>query len=310
MNFKKVMLWVTVAHVLLLAILLFWKPSKTPPPPEMTMLEMIDEVGTVSSSKGPEPIPKVATGPVIGNPDEPPPAPAPEKPTPVSPPPAPEPTPPAVAPEPEVTPAPEPEPQPEPSDFVPTPTPPKPKPKVEKKPATPPNQPKRPQIKVNLKEESRNPNKNSTSPNSKNTSKTTSVKNNSSASSSSQESAQSISQRLGTAIGKSGAGGAVQIGPLSSGGGGNFASYFALIRKQMYDNWNRPVHLMQKDLGALIKITIERDGRISNVSLVSGSGVRAFDESVLAAARRVGKIRDPLPEGLDSQITIRFKLDE
>lgn len=273
------------------------------------MIEMIDAIGPVSSSKGPEPLPQIATGPVLGNPDEPPPS---------SPPPAAisKPQPPAPAPEPAPsspppsTPEPPSEPIEPPNDFAP-PAPAPPKKTVPPK-TSKPSEPKKPQIKVNLKVESRK--NNSTSPsNAPSTSlkKSTSTSSSSASSNSSRENAQSIASQLGSALQKSGAGGAVQIGPLSSGGGsGNFSSYYSLIRKQMYDNWDRPVHLTQKDLSAQIKITIEKDGRISNVTLVSGSGIRDFDESIMTAAKRVGKIREPLPEGLDHEITIRFKLDD
>ncbi len=320
---SKTALWVTLAHFLVLLLIGFWPSAKNSPPPEMTMIEMIDATSATPSSKGPAPTPKIATGPLLGNPDQPPPAAGPTSP----------PTPPPAAAE--KTPLPPPvEKTPEPPVQDPTPesvappteqtddfavketknkTPQEPK-KESKKPSPPDKKPsvsKKTPIKVNLKEVARTGAESEAS-NSKAPSSTSRSSSKNSSSSNTQLSSSEITSRLGAALGKSGSGGAIQIGPLSSPGGGtgNFGSYYDLIRKQMFSAWNRPVHLTQKELTALVKITIENDGRISNVSLVSGSGIRDFDESIVEAARRVGRIREPLPEGLNHEITIRFKLDD
>jgi TonB family protein len=59
-----------------------------------------------------------------------------------------------------------------------------------------------------------------------------------------------------------------------------------------------------------VKITIEKDGRISNVSLLTSSGQSEFDRSIMAAAQRVGRIREPLPEGMEGHVSIRFRLQD
>ncbi|MES2308116.1 MAG: energy transducer TonB [Verrucomicrobiota bacterium] len=331
-RFSKTIFWVTLAHIVVLFVIGFWPTRKVKLPPDVTMIEMIDTVGPIPSSKGPQPEPKVSTGPVLGKPDEPAasaqtkttPAPAPK----AAPAPPPTPTPPPKTPEPvtptpeETPPTPPSKPTPEVNDFAPQDS----KKETKKEPKTPTKstpkktESKRKPVKVNLKEVAR---KNTDSDDDDSDSEETNPsphkpsKNNHSTSHSTQDSdgdssPDAIAARLGSAVGKAGHGGAVQIGPLSipGGGTGNFGSYFSLIRKQMYDAWNRPVQLSQKDLSALLKITIENDGRISNVTLVTGSGIRDFDESIVAAAKRVGRIREPLPEGLDHEITIRFKLDD
>jgi TonB family protein len=331
---SKTIVWVTLAHVFFLLLIGFWPARKMEVPPTVTMIEMIDAVGPIPSSKGPQPEPKVATGPVLGKPEEPP---APSKSSSTPPPAAPpsEPAPPAppidqktpepVKPTPEEQPTPAaPQPETETNDFAPK------EPQKENKPPVKKSIPKtetktetkteskKTAIKVNLKEVVRkNTESNASESNPSNATSKTSKPSKSHSTASNHDSdgdasPDAILSKLSSAVGKSGQGGAVQIGPLSTpgGGNGNFGSYFGLIRKQMYDAWNRPVHLTQKDLSALLKITIENDGRISNVALVTGSGIRDFDESIVAAARRVGRIREPLPEGLDHEITIRFKLDD
>ncbi len=326
---SKTALWVTLAHLLLLLLIGFWPSRKNSPPPEMTMIEMIEATSATPSSKGPAPTPKIATGPLLGNPDQPLPAPSPASPpaAPVAPAPPPaavpekkSPPPVEISPEPPVkesTPESVPAPTEQTDDFaVKEPKKKSPQePKKESKKTSPPDKKssvsKKTSIKVNLKEVARAGEESEESTSKAPPSPARSSSKNSS-STSTQASPSEITSRLGAALGKSGSGGAIQIGPLSSpgGGSGNFGSYYDLIRKQMFSAWNRPVHLTQKELSALVKITIENDGRISNVALVSGSGIRDFDESIVEAARRVGRIREPLPEGLNHEITIRFKLDD
>ncbi len=330
---SKTVLGVTFAHFVLLLLIGFWPARKTEIPPQMTMIEMIDSVSTIPSSKGPAPEPKIATGPTLGNPAEPPPAAAKNPPLSLPPPPS---SPPVAEPKQSPLPPPvekSPEKQSEPPTEEAPPVESEKKddfaikdPKNQKKnlkkesqeiskPVAKSSEPKKSAVKINLKEVVRTgeegvKSQTKLSPSPSNSSlRPSSSKNNSLGESASPS---EITSRLGSALSKSGTGGAVQIGPISSpgGGSGNFGTYYDLIRKQMFSAWNRPVHLTQKDLSALVKITIEKDGRISNVALVSGSGIRDFDESILEAARRVGKIREPLPEGLNHEITIRFKLDD
>lgn len=63
----------------------------------------------------------------------------------------------------------------------------------------------------------------------------------------------------------------------------------------------------------MLRITIEKDGRISAASVVTPSGNVVMDQSVLAAAQRVKKIA-PLPDGITTggayTITIAFELDQ
>lgn len=61
-----------------------------------------------------------------------------------------------------------------------------------------------------------------------------------------------------------------------------------------------------------VQIRIEKDGRISSASIVSGSENAVMDRSVEEALRRVKQI-DPLPSGLGSgssyTVNINFELD-
>ena len=66
-----------------------------------------------------------------------------------------------------------------------------------------------------------------------------------------------------------------------------------------------------QEFKTLVKIKIDRAGRISSVSLAKSSGNATVDESVMTAAQRITQV-DPLPKGLgDSEgyeVNIEFKL--
>ena len=62
---------------------------------------------------------------------------------------------------------------------------------------------------------------------------------------------------------------------------------------------------------ALVKIRIEKDGRVSSFEIIHPSGTAELDQSVAAVAKRVTSV-DPLPDGLGNgghyDIKISFEL--
>jgi TonB family protein len=65
-------------------------------------------------------------------------------------------------------------------------------------------------------------------------------------------------------------------------------------------------------ISALVKIRIEKDGRVSTFEIIKPSGNMVVDESVAAVAKRVTDV-DPLPAGLGSgghyDVKINFELN-
>ena len=64
-------------------------------------------------------------------------------------------------------------------------------------------------------------------------------------------------------------------------------------------------------MSALVRIRIEKDGRVSNFTIVRPSGNVVVDESVAAVAKRVTQV-DPLPKGLGGayyEVNINFELN-
>jgi TonB family protein len=102
-------------------------------------------------------------------------------------------------------------------------------------------------------------------------------------------------------------------------GGGSIASelgwYNEMIHDRFHEQWDQPTvaaGVPAENYVALLKIRIEKDGRVSSYSLSKPSGVAVMDSSVLAAAARVKKIA-PLPDRLAKrgayEIAIKFERD-
>lgn len=87
-----------------------------------------------------------------------------------------------------------------------------------------------------------------------------------------------------------------------------------MIHDRFYSQWQRPTSVLNGDekLTAVVKIRIERDGRISDVTLSRPSGNQLMDASVMDAARRVSTI-DPLPKAIRDDfyiVPIEFELTQ
>lgn len=89
-----------------------------------------------------------------------------------------------------------------------------------------------------------------------------------------------------------------------SGAGGKRVSpedlaYFRALDEKVRSNWSVPDHLRDaaRELMVQLRITIEKDGRVSCVVMEKGSGNRYFDESVLRAINKASPLPVP-PERL------------
>jgi TonB family protein len=105
---------------------------------------------------------------------------------------------------------------------------------------------------------------------------------------------------------------------VTGAGGGSTSSEFAWYGKMLYDrfysSWVQPTTSVPAGakMSALVRIRIEKDGRISKFNIVRPSGNVAVDESVSAVASRVTRV-DPLPLGLVGgdyyEVKINFELN-
>ena len=93
-----------------------------------------------------------------------------------------------------------------------------------------------------------------------------------------------------------------------------FSWYGKMLHDRFYSEWIQPrtsVAIGAK-ISALVRIRIEKDGRVSKFTLVRPSGNVVVDESVAAVAKRVTQV-DPLPKGLGRggyyEVNINFELN-
>lgn len=88
-----------------------------------------------------------------------------------------------------------------------------------------------------------------------------------------------------------------------------------MLHDRFHARWDQPIDLLQggDELSAFLEITIDRNGRIANLTLSKSSGNRAMDDSVMTAARRITQV-DALPKGLGNttgyKVNIEFKLNQ
>lgn len=100
-------------------------------------------------------------------------------------------------------------------------------------------------------------------------------------------------------------------------GGGTQASEFSwygkMLHDRFYSSWAQPTTSVPAGakMSALVRIRIEKDGRVSKFVIVRPSGNVVVDESVAAVAKRVTQV-DPLPKGLGGafyEVNINFAVN-
>ena len=93
-----------------------------------------------------------------------------------------------------------------------------------------------------------------------------------------------------------------------------FAWYGRMLHDRFHNEWQQPTTIVATGakMTAVVKIRIEKDGRVSSFTIVKPSGNVVVDESVAAIAKRVTQV-DPLPKGLVSgdyyEVKINFELN-
>ena len=104
--------------------------------------------------------------------------------------------------------------------------------------------------------------------------------------------------------------------PGTSGPGrsSEFSWYGKMLHDRFFREWIQPTTSVAvgAKMSALVRIRIEKDGRISKFTIVKPSGNVVVDESVTALAQRVTQV-DPLPKGLGGgdfyEVNINFELN-
>ncbi|MCA1980367.1 MAG: TonB family protein [Calditerrivibrio sp.] len=81
-----------------------------------------------------------------------------------------------------------------------------------------------------------------------------------------------------------------------------YTSYFYKFRRQLYNVWKYPQDsILKGEQGTVrIKFSILKDGTITNINVVSGSGYSSLDRAATDALKSMGKV--PLPDSFDLNI--------
>ncbi len=93
-----------------------------------------------------------------------------------------------------------------------------------------------------------------------------------------------------------------------------FGWYGSMLHDRFYSEWVQPTTLATAGSknSVLVKLRIEKDGRVSSFEIVRPSGSSDLDESVKALANRVSRV-EPLPDGLGKgdhyDVKINFELN-
>ncbi|MEY2555725.1 MAG: colicin import rane protein [Verrucomicrobiota bacterium] len=115
----------------------------------------------------------------------------------------------------------------------------------------------------------------------------------------------------------SGKGPAPGAGAGRAGGAGSesqFGWYGSMLHDRFYSEWVQPTTVATAGAknSVLVKLRIEKDGRVSSFEVVRPSGNPDLDESVKMLANRVSRV-DPLPDGLGKgdhyDVKINFELN-
>jgi TonB family protein len=91
-----------------------------------------------------------------------------------------------------------------------------------------------------------------------------------------------------------------------------FNAYASMLHDRFFSQWVQPTSVVATGsrMSALVKLRIEKDGRVSAFNIIRSSGNVVVDESVAAVAKRVTRV-DPLPPGLGTsfyEVNINFEL--
>jgi TonB family protein len=120
------------------------------------------------------------------------------------------------------------------------------------------------------------------------------------------------------------AGGGTGVGPLGSpdgaangvvdgsGAGSPHWEYYQHVHDRLYEAWEQPASVTDRQSAAVVLLKVGRDGRIEDVSIFRSSGNKLIDSSALAAARKVQLLEPPpaaLVKGAQAPITVIFQVE-
>jgi outer membrane biosynthesis protein TonB len=122
-----------------------------------------------------------------------------------------------------------------------------------------------------------------------------------------------IAAKLGQKLQSSGVANATNHGPNGSthSQANPFQDFYLSVRDQVMSKWTSPNLSDETAVTPEVTIHVEKDGRVpaDQVMLTRSSGNQAYDDSAVAAAKSLGYLLQPLPDGCPPDIHINFKLN-
>ena len=121
-----------------------------------------------------------------------------------------------------------------------------------------------------------------------------------------------IAAKLGEKMQTSGVANATSHGPngAAHSQANPFQDFYLSVRDQVMSKWTSPNLTDETAVNPEVTIHVEKDGRVpaDQVTLTRSSGNQVYDDSALAAAKSLGQLLQPLPDGCPPDIHINFKL--
>jgi TonB family protein len=122
-----------------------------------------------------------------------------------------------------------------------------------------------------------------------------------------------IAQKLGEKLQAAGVDSAVNPGTSGSEHAQEnpYQDFYLSVRDQVMSKWTSPNLSDETAVTPEVTIHVEKDGRVpaDQVTLTRSSGNQAYDDSAVAAAKSLGYLLQPLPDGCPPDIHINFKLN-
>jgi len=121
-----------------------------------------------------------------------------------------------------------------------------------------------------------------------------------------------IAEKLGEKLDSAGVKNATKTGTSGSdhSTASPYADFYAMIRDQVMSQWESPNLTDETAVNPIVQIHVEKDGRVpvESVHLIQSSGNSTYDDSAVTAAKNLGYLHEPLPDGCPPDIPITFKL--
>jgi TonB family protein len=94
-----------------------------------------------------------------------------------------------------------------------------------------------------------------------------------------------------------------------SGSSSPFASYYAEVMRLLYARWSPPARIGGERSAPVVRLEVQASGKILTRTLVAGSGVKAYDDSVMQAVASISQL-PRLPDGYPySYVEVVFTIE-